>query len=111
MDSVPLIAITGQVSTKVLGNDAFQETPMVEICRGITKHHYLLTRVEDVVRVMKEAFHIATTGRPGPIIIDVCKDVQMNSTIPDWDVAMDLPGYRPMRKAPRPELEAVIAAI
>jgi acetolactate synthase-1/2/3 large subunit len=111
MDSIPMIAITGQVSTKVLGNDAFQETPMVEICRGITKHHYLLTRVEDVARVMKEAFHIATTGRPGPIIIDICKDVQQNTTIPNWDVAMDLPGYRPMRKARRAELEPVIAAI
>jgi len=111
MDSIPMIAITGQVSTKVLGNDAFQETPMVEICRGITKHHYLLTRVEDVARVMKEAFHIATTGRPGPIIIDICKDVQINTTIPDWDVKMDLPGYRPVRRARRAELGPVIAAI
>lgn len=111
MDSVPLIAITGQVSTKVLGNDAFQETPMVEICRGITKHHYLLTRVEDVARVMKEAFHVATTGRPGPVLIDVCKDVQINSTVPDWDCAMDLPGYRPLRHARRAELEPVVAAI
>ena len=85
MDSVPVIAITGQVSTGVLGNDAFQETPMVEICRGITKHHYLVTRTEDVARIMKEAFHIATTGRPGPVIIDVCKDVQMKKVVPDWD--------------------------
>jgi acetolactate synthase-1/2/3 large subunit len=111
MDSVPVVAITGQVSTKVLGNDAFQETPMVEICRGITKHHYLLTRVEDVARVVKEAFHIATTGRPGPVLIDVCKDVQMNTTVPDWDAPMDLPGYRPVRKARRAELEPVVAAI
>jgi acetolactate synthase-1/2/3 large subunit len=111
MDSVPVIAITGQVSTGVLGNDAFQETPMVEICRGITKHHYLVTRVEDVARVMKEAFHIATTGRPGPVIIDVCKDVQINKVVPDWDVAMDLPGYKPFRRAPRQELEPVLAAI
>ena len=77
MDSIPIIAITGQVGTQVLGNDAFQETPMVEICRGITKHHYLLTRIEDVARVVKEAFHIATTGRPGPVLIDICKDVQI----------------------------------
>ena len=111
MDSVPMIAITGQVSTKVLGNDAFQETPMVEICRGITKHHYLLTRVEDVARVMKEAFHIATTGRPGPVLIDVCKDVQTNTTVPDWDAAMDLPGYRPTRKPTRAELEPIVAAL
>ncbi|MBN9520389.1 biosynthetic-type acetolactate synthase large subunit [bacterium] len=111
MDSIPMIAITGQVSTKVLGNDAFQETPMVEICRGITKHHYLLTRVEDVARVVKEAFHIATTGRPGPVLIDICKDVQVNTTVPDWDCAMDLPGYRPFRKPTRAELEPVVAAI
>src|SRR4051812_14962801 len=111
MDSVPMIAITGQVNTAVLGNDAFQETPMVEICRGITKHHYLLTRVEDVARVMKEAFHIAATGRPGPVLIDICKDVQTNSVVPDWDCAMDLPGYRLPKPPKRAALEPVIAAI
>src|SRR5487761_2539232 len=71
MDSVPLIAITGQVSTPVIGTDAFQETPIVEVCRAITKHHYLVTRTEDIVRIVKEAFHIASTGRPGPIILDL----------------------------------------
>ncbi|HYH64394.1 MAG TPA: biosynthetic-type acetolactate synthase large subunit [Urbifossiella sp.] len=111
MDSIPLIFITGQVSTTVLGNDAFQETPMVEICRGITKHHYLLTRVEDVARVVEEAFHIATSGRPGPVLIDICKDVQVKSTVPDWDGPMDLPGYRPFRRPSRAELEPVVAAI
>jgi acetolactate synthase-1/2/3 large subunit len=111
MDSVPLLAITGQVPTGVLGNDAFQETPMVEICRGITKHHYLLTRVEDVARVMREAFHIATTGRPGPVLVDVCKDVQTKTTVPDWDAPMDLPGYRPVQRVTRSELEPVAAAI
>src|SRR6516225_2378789 len=59
LDSVPLVAITGQVGTAVIGTDAFQETPMVEICRSITKHHYLVTRTEDLPRIMKEAFHIA----------------------------------------------------
>jgi acetolactate synthase-1/2/3 large subunit len=111
MDSVPVIFITGQVSTTVLGNDAFQETPMVEICRGITKHHYLVTRTEDVARVMKEAFHIATTGRPGPVLIDMPKDVQIKQVVPEWDAPMNLPGYRPLRVAPRAELEPVIAAI
>src|ERR1700733_7505382 len=76
MDSVPMIAITGQVSTGVLGTDAFQETPIVEVCRGITKHHYLVQRTEDLTRVMKEAFHIASSGRPGPVLVDVPKDVQ-----------------------------------
>ena len=111
MDSIPMIAITGQVSTTSLGNDAFQETPMVEICRGITKHHYLVTRTEDLTRVMKEAFHIATTGRPGPILIDVCKDVQVKQIVPDWDVAMNLPGYRPVRRAKIDELQPIVDAI
>ena len=66
LDSIPLIAITGQVPTNVIGTDAFQETPIVEVCRGITKHHYLVTDVNDIARVVNEAFIIATTGRPGP---------------------------------------------
>ena len=111
MDSVPLIVITGQVSTTVLGNDAFQETPMVEICRGITKHHYLVTRTEDVARVVKEAFHIAQTGRPGPVLIDMCKDVQLRQIVPDFDPPMNLPGYKPFRAPPREELLPVLAAI
>src|SRR6266481_6794336 len=77
LDSVPVVAITGQVGTSVIGTDAFQETPIVELCRAITKHHYLVTRTEDIPRVVKEAFHIATTGRPGPILIDVPKDLQL----------------------------------
>src|SRR6202790_3195637 len=77
MDSTPLLAITGQVGTPVIGTDAFQETPIVEICRAVTKHHYLVTRIEDLPRVMKEAFHIAQTGRPGPILVDLPKDIQL----------------------------------
>src|SRR5262247_2236812 len=69
MDSVPLVAITGQVGTPVIGTDAFQETPIVEVTRAITKHHYLVTRTEELPRVFKEAFYIASTGRPGPVII------------------------------------------
>src|SRR6516164_11182476 len=76
MDSVPLVAITGQVKTPVIGTDAFQETPIIEVCRAITKHHYLVTRVEDLTRVLKEAFYVASSGRPGPVIVDVPKDVQ-----------------------------------
>ncbi len=111
MDSVPLVVITGQVPTGVLGNDAFQETPMVEICRGITKHHYLVTRTEDVARVVKEAFHIAQTGRPGPVLIDICKDVQVRQVVPDFDPPMNLPGYRPFRATPPAELQPVVDAI
>src|ERR1700683_1140284 len=62
MDSTPIVAITGQVGTPVIGTDAFQETPIVETCRAVTKHHYLVTKTEDIPRVVKEAFHIATTG-------------------------------------------------
>src|SRR5262245_61654578 len=84
MDSTPLVAITGQVSTPVIGTDAFQETPIIEVCRAITKHHYLIHRTEDIPRVLKEAFHIASTGRPGPVIVDVPKDVQLRQVVPDW---------------------------
>ncbi len=111
LDSVPVVAITGQVGTHVIGTDAFQETPIVEVCRAITKHHYLLTRAEDIARVFKEAFHVAATGRPGPVIIDVPKDVQTARIVPDYDPPMNLPGYKPYRRATRPELEEVLAAL
>jgi acetolactate synthase-1/2/3 large subunit len=111
LDSVPIIAITGQVGTHVIGSDAFQETPIVEVSRGVTKHHYLVQRTEDIPRVMKEAFHIANTGRPGPIIIDVPKDVQMNRIVPSWDPPMNLPGYRPHQTASRADLDKVLDMI
>ena len=103
MDSLPIVAITGQVPTHVIGTDAFQETPMVEVCRAITKHHYLVQNARDIARIVKEAFHIASTGRPGPVLIDVPKDIQ-NTLVPnpDYDVAMDLPGYR-LPPPPPPE--------
>jgi acetolactate synthase I/II/III large subunit len=111
MDSVPLVAITGQVGTPVIGTDAFQETPIIEICRAITKHHYLVTRVEDVARVFKEAFLIAGTGRPGPVIVDVPKDVQNAKIVPDYDPPMNLPGYRPHVRAGREDLAKVAELI
>jgi acetolactate synthase-1/2/3 large subunit len=112
MDSVPLIAITGQVATHVIGTDAFQETPIVEVCRGITKHHYLVTDVADLARVMREAFFIATTGRPGPVLVDIPKDVQLAHFVPDYDVPMNLPGYRVVERRARPEqLAQVVAAV
>ena len=112
LDSIPVIAITGQVTTPVIGTDAFQETPIVEVSRGITKHHYLVTEVESLPRIMKEAFHIATTGRPGPVLIDVPKDVQFASMVPDWDVPMDLPGYKVGHRLAQPEqIKQVAAAI
>jgi acetolactate synthase I/II/III large subunit len=113
MDSIPLLAITGQVPTKVIGTDAFQETPIVEICRGITKHHYLVTDVKDVPRVMKEAFHIATTGRPGPVLVDMPKDVQNSKCEVYPDVAMNLPGYQPTKhpNAKPEQIRQIAAAI
>jgi acetolactate synthase-1/2/3 large subunit len=110
LDSVPLIAITGQVPTHAIGGDAFQETPIIEVCRGITKHHYLVTDVNDVARVVKEAFLIASTGRPGPVLIDVPKDVQQSKTIPDYDAAPDLPGFRAENPKAKPEQIKQIAA-
>jgi len=111
MDSVPLVAITGQVGTPVIGTDAFQETPIVEVCRPITKHHYLVQRTEDITRVMKEAFHIASTGRPGPVIVDVPKDIQNRQIVPNWDPPMNLPGYRPYRFAEPNDLHRVVEEI
>lgn len=113
LDSIPMVAITAQVPTPVIGSDAFQETPMVEVCRGITKHHYLVTDVNDLVRVVKEAFHIATTGRPGPVLIDIPKDVQLSQCHVDWDVDMNLPGYRfgVIDEPPIEQLNQVAAAI
>jgi len=112
LDSIPLIAITGQVGTTVIGTDAFQETPIVEVCRGITKHHYLVTDIKDVARVMREAFYVATTGRPGPVLVDMPKNIQQQMYAPDWDEPLDLPGYNGKLRLARPEqIKQVAAAI
>ncbi|MCL4207259.1 MAG: biosynthetic-type acetolactate synthase large subunit [Pirellulaceae bacterium] len=113
LDSVPIIAITGQVTTAAIGSDAFQETPIVEVCRGITKHHYLVTDVADLPRVMKEAFYIATTGRPGPVLVDLPKDVQLEKVEADWNAPMNLPGYgHAVSPTAKPEqINQVVAAI
>lgn len=110
LDSIPLIAITGQVPTWNIGLDAFQETPIVEVCRGITKHHYMVTDINDLARVMKEAFFIATTGRPGPVIIDMPKNIQQEKVSVDWKVPMNLPGYTGKNKTAQPEQIKQIAA-
>ncbi len=110
LDSIPLVAITGQVKSSFIGSDAFQETPIVEVCRGITKHHYLVTDINDLARVVREAFHIATTGRPGPVLIDLPKDVQQSQIVADYDVPMNLPGYRVEDRRARPEQIAQVAA-
>jgi len=114
LDSVPIVAITGQVGQAVIGSDAFQETPTVEVCRAITKHHYLVTDLADVPRIVKEAFYIARTGRPGPVLIDVPKDVQLatQDEEPDYDPPMNLPGYHPeVRRVAAEQIKQVVAAI
>ncbi|GMH23446.1 hypothetical protein Nepgr_025289 [Nepenthes gracilis] len=93
LDSVPLVAITGQVPSRMIGTDAFQETPIVEVTRSITKHNYLVLDVEDIPRIVKEAFFLAQSGRPGPVLIDIPKDIQQRSVVPDWNQKIKLPGY------------------
>ena len=110
MDSIPMVALTGQVGTSVIGTDAFQETPIVEVCRGITKHHYLVTDANDIARVMREAFHVATTGRPGPVLVDLPKNVQLAQIVPNYDAPMNLPGYHPDVRKPHAEQIAQVAA-
>ena len=113
LDSVPLVAITGQVPRKLIGTDGFQETPIVEVTRQITKHNYLVLDVNDMPRVIKEAFYLARTGRPGPVLVDVPKDIQQVLAVPDWDVSMNLSGY--MSRLPPPpqhaQLERIAEAI
>ena len=95
MDSVPVVAITGQVSTGVIGSDAFQETDTVGVTMPITKHNTLVRHVDDLARTVKEAFHIATTGRPGPVLVDIPKDVFVARTEFVYPDTVDLPGYKP----------------
>jgi acetolactate synthase-1/2/3 large subunit len=98
MDSVPIVVITGQVATHVLGTDAFQETDITGITIPITKHNYLLDDAEDAAQVMAEAFHIATTGRPGPVLIDVPVDVSRGELTFKYPEKVSLPGYKPTVK-------------
>ena len=98
MDSIPMVAITGQVPTAAIGTDAFQECDTVGITRSVTKHNELVMDAEDIPRVIREAFHIATTGRPGPVLVDVPKDVLQASMDWWWPESLDLPGYKPTTK-------------
>jgi acetolactate synthase-1/2/3 large subunit len=99
MDSVPFLAITGQVFSTLMGTDAFQEVDIVGITMPITKHSILVKRPEDVPAAIASAYHIAMTGRPGPVLVDITKDAQQNSAPFIWPPKIDLPGYRPVTKA------------
>ncbi len=98
MDSVPMVAITGQVASASIGTDAFQEADIRGITMPITKHNYLVTDPNERPRAMAEAFHIAGTGRPGPVLVDIAKDALQAMTTFDWPTNIDLPGYRPVTK-------------
>ncbi|HOL67964.1 MAG TPA: biosynthetic-type acetolactate synthase large subunit, partial [bacterium] len=95
MDSIPVVAITGQVATHLIGNDAFQEVDTTGITRPITKHNYLVKDVRDLPRIIKEAFHIASTGRPGPVLIDLPVDVQRAEGKPLFPEKVEIRSYRP----------------
>jgi acetolactate synthase-1/2/3 large subunit len=98
MDSVPIVAITGQVPTPVVGNDAFQEADITGITMPITKHNFLVKDPADIAETVREAFHIASTGRPGPVLIDLPKDVLINQVEFVWPEHIKLPGYKPTTK-------------
>jgi len=95
MDSVPLVAFTGQVRSELIGNDAFQEADTTGITRPVTKHNFLVTRSEDLGRTVKEAFYIARTGRPGPVVVDIAVDATVSKPGREPDMELDLPGYKP----------------
>ena len=100
LDSSPIVCITGQVGSKLIGSDAFQETDITGVTLPITKHNYLVSRAQDVARAVKEAFYVAKSGRPGPVLLDITKDAQQASCEVEWDDSeVTLPGYRPDLRA------------
>jgi acetolactate synthase-1/2/3 large subunit len=112
MDSSPIVCITGQVSTEAIGSDAFQETDVTGVTLPVTKHNYLVMDVKELQRTIHEAFHIARTGRPGPVLIDIPKDIQLDSC--DYEPFTEeirLPGYRPARTLPPEQLEQALTLI
>ncbi len=112
MDSSPIVCITGQVPSGVIGKDAFQETDVTGVTLPITKHNYLVTRVEELSHALREAFYIARSGRPGPVLVDIAKDVQNAVTDWEWDdTPIQLPGYRPDLRAMPDELQRAIELI
>src|ERR1700742_503955 len=96
LDSSPIVCITGQVGSRLIGSDAFQETDITGVTLPITKHNYLVTHARDLARTLREAFYVASSGRPGPVLVDITKDAQQSTAEFDWDAAKpQLPGYRP----------------
>ena len=112
LDSSPVVCITGQVGSKLIGSDAFQETDITGITLPITKHNYLVTRADEVARTLREAIYVARTGRPGPVLVDITKDAQQASCEFDWEAARpQLPGYRPDLSPAAKEYEQALELI
>ncbi|MFA5500056.1 MAG: biosynthetic-type acetolactate synthase large subunit, partial [Candidatus Omnitrophota bacterium] len=111
MDSVPMVALTGQVKSFLIGNDAFQEADITGITRPITKHNYLVEDVKDLARIIKEAFHIASTGRPGPVLVDIPSDIQMHETEFVYPEKVEIRGYNPTSKGHPGQIKRAAKAI
>ncbi len=111
MDSVPVVFITGQVAAHLIGGDAFQETDVTGITLPITKHNYLVTRADQIAETIREAFYIARSGRPGPVLIDICKNAQVESCEFVYPEDVKLPGYQPVTRSPRNLLDQAVALI
>ena len=111
MDSVPLIAITGQVFSTLIGTDAFQEADIAGITMPITKHSFLVKTAEDVPQAIAAAYHLATTGRPGPVLVDITKDAQQGEIDFKWEPEVNLPGYRPNLKPNSKQVQAAAELI
>ncbi|GGD79916.1 acetolactate synthase large subunit [Microbacterium murale] len=111
MDSVPLVAITGQVFSHLMGTDAFQEADIVGITMPVTKHSFLVKHPEDIPSALAAAFEVASTGRPGPVLVDITKDAQQKSAPFVWPPKVDLPGYRPVTKAHGKQIQAAAALL
>ncbi len=111
MDSSPIVCITGQVAAHLIGGDAFQEVDVTGITLPITKHNYLITRAEQIAPAIKEAFYIARSGRPGPVLLDICKNAQVERVEFEYPREVSLPGYRPPARAPLSDLEQAVELI
>ena len=112
LDSVPMVCVTGQVSSRLIGSDAFQETDITGVTLPITKHNYLVTKVDDIARTIREAFYLARSGRPGPVLVDITKDAQQASTVPHWsDAPVRMRGYRPDHRAGLDDLARAVELI
>jgi acetolactate synthase-1/2/3 large subunit len=111
MDSIPMVAITGQVKTFLIGNDAFQEADITGITRPVTKHNYLVEDIRDLARIIREAFHIASTGRPGPVLVDIPSDIQLMETEFDYPEKVEIRGYNPTYKGHPGQIKRAAKAI